>query len=363
MDDWVTDHYQTRIKQGEIINNPCYYVKRETSETEGTWVNKSPADGHSYWYEFSGISTSYFLSLDPVTLAVSKPANFADCAKIAKFKALANVDSTPYSFGEDALSIAETIRFLTNPMEGLLRLSKSFRRDVRKRTGAINWRVVESRARAVSNAWLQYRFAVSPLLRSIISGLEAYSDKPKTMPPRLSARGFASDKYNFSEQVSVPDYRTYLRSVDDTIDCKASILYEVTNPIYNWSYRLGFRNKDLPTVLWQIVPYSFMVDRVIDVTSFCKGVINLADPRVKMLAGDVRTKAEDVFNIQCNGGNRPGWYYSGSCGTRTIRTFKYTRDTWTPSFRDTIPTLNKFGLVDSASKLIDLGTLILQNFK
>jgi hypothetical protein len=273
------------------------------------------------------------------------------------------VDSTPYSFGEDALSIAETIRFLTNPMEGLLRLSKSFRRDVRKRTGAINWRVVESRARAVSNAWLQYRFAVSPLLRSIISGLEAYSDKPKTMPPRLSARGFASDKYNFSEQVSVPDYRTYLRSVDDTIDCKASILYEVTNPIYNWSYRLGFRNKDLPTVLWQIVPYSFMVDRVIDVTSFCKGVINLADPRVKMLAGDVRTKAEDVFNIQCNGGNRPGWYHSGSCGTRTIRTFKYTRDTWTPSFRDTIPTLNKFGLVDSASKLIDLGTLILQNFK
>jgi hypothetical protein len=142
---------------------------------------------------------------------------------------------------------------------------------------------------------------------------------------------------------------------------KASILYTVSNPCYDWRYRLGFRPKDFPTTVWQIMPYSFMVDRLYDVTSFSKGAINLGDPMVKILMGCYSEHNERSISFEMTGTQNPGGTIHSS--DKPVYTdFSYTRSPWVPTFSDTVPSLNLKGLVEDATKITDLITLILGNF-
>lgn len=380
MTDVVTPNYQQKIADGHIINNPCVY----------TMLSTSSSGSGSIHYE--NVSWEYYLN-GPVTrfrsgdstlpgfrdnLAVSQPT---DLRARAKQQAIANIDSTPYAFGEDSLELRETIRFLKSPFGSLLNLSRGFKSSYKKRKrlyrlqtykptdkllkhleeayGNVNkadWRLLKAHA----DTWLQYRFAASPLVRSCIDVLDAYSSVPVTLPERLSSRGIQTA----TEQASKTE--TYTDQTFDQLhmmswDVKASILYEVSNPIRDWRYRLGFRAKDWPTTFWQVMPYSFMVDRVVDVTSFSKGVINLLDPKVKILSACVREKTLDRYTHQLTSG---GPYAVTTNGEVVVDDeFIYDRQPWNPSIRDTVPTQTWGYLVKDATHVLDLASLILSNFK
>jgi hypothetical protein len=116
--------------------------------------------------------------------------------------------------------------------------------------------------------------------------------------------------------------------------------------------------KDLPTTFWQIVPLSFMLDRVYDVTSFSKGVINMADPKVKILSGFTRVKENWDASYRFSASTRPERTFSGDGGKTTWTSGGYHRTPWVPSLRDTVPKPHWQGIVDSATKVLDLGALI-----
>jgi hypothetical protein len=215
---------------------------------------------------------------------------------------------------------------------------------------------------AHAGVWLQYRFAVSPLIRSVTDAIEAYSAVEKRLPERLSARGIATDS-DYKEKVgwyaALP--RKFDISKGTEVDVKASILYEVSNPIHDWRFKLGFRAKDWPTTIWQVMPYSFMVDRLYNVTNLCKGVINLADPNVKILSACHRTKTTEtkLFQLvqeipQCD------ILQAEVCKEEA---FSYNRQPWTPTIQDTVPVLTPEFLVKDATHVSDLVALIISNFK
>jgi hypothetical protein len=286
----------------------------------------------------------------------------------AKQRAIASIDPTPYAFGEDLLEIRETLRFLRNPADSLFHLSKSFRRTFnqlkrQRKLSSKNVKHYGDLFQALSDVWLQYRFAASPLIRSSIDVLEAYSEKSKAInhPPRRTARGF--ENFTFSESVEQSYDGMYFDTTRDVnASYKASILYTVTNPVYDWKYRLGLRTKDVPTTIWQIMPYSFMVDRLLDITSFSKGVINLGDPNVKILAGSVTYKSEDKKTYRHSDHVQAGWSMSINGELQEIKDFSYIRTTWQPSVYDTIPGFTPGKVVDSATKIADLITLSYGNF-
>lgn len=352
MDDVVTPGYHQLIAAGAIINNPCTYTVEDRS-TVGT--------GHSHFYrdpnyEFyvDGAVSAWFAQDRGLTF-ITLNTSIEDVEARCKLVALANVDSTPYAFGEDALELKETVRFLRNPTQSLYKLSRSFKKFYKKRkadTGDL--------VKAHADTWLQYQFAVSPLIRSVSDALEAYSLKEPRKVDRLTSRGFSESSDLVSDQVTLSN-AIFNRKVEESLEGHASILYVVSNPVDDWKYRLGFRVKDWPTTIWQVMPYSFMVDRLFDVTSFSKGIINLADPNVSMLAASYSKKHEYIQSYAFVDHTTSGFSVN-SVDTVIDRNFSYVRDVWTPSVSNTLPEFKPVKLIDSATKMLDLIALTISNF-
>jgi hypothetical protein len=368
MDDVVTPNYHKRIAAGEIINNPCGYEhKTLTTKGEGYAHHRLPANGSSYDYTLSG-PLSYYRKLSmPSTFWTNPPLDVSNAdpqVDRAKTLAIARIDATPYAFGEDALEVGETLRFLRHPLESILGIGNAIRRGARAKTALGKRNTQKEYIRACSNAYLQYRFALSPLIRSISDALAAFEAEPKTLPERLTSRGHMKSEDSDSSDFSYGG-RTFHRSLTRKYDTRASILYTVSNPIRDWRYRLGFRPKDLPTTLWQIVPYSFMVDRVVDVSSFCAGIINLADPRVRILSACVVETHLEKTSYQLASDNQPGWTIEIHGDVVEDETYTYYRNPWNPSVFDLFRGLNPdlLNLVNSATKTLDLVSLILQRFR
>jgi hypothetical protein len=361
MVDVVTSEYQSKINRGAIINNPCsyhHYTLESIGTGSGGFENTTGLGG---WTWTGPMTAKQMLdnNRDPRT-QVAAPT--PELKLNGRSRCIASIDNTPYEFGEDVFELRETLRFLKNPIGSILKLSKAFKKDVyghyKKST--------MTRAKAVSQVWLEYRFAFSPLIRSVWDGLEAYNSVVPKKPARRHARHH-EDAYDENYGDVDFDAGTSIVSFScnrtRTIQKRNQIMYTVSNPVHDWRWKLGLRNKDIPSTIWQVMPYSFMVDRMFDVTSFVKGVVNLADPNVKILAASETTKVESIDTIQLT--DIQSETYSGSVQgeTRIYKDFTYTRDLWTPSFSDTYPKLNVSGLVDDAVKAADLVALIINNVR
>jgi hypothetical protein len=385
MTDVVTPGYHTKIKKGEIVNSPCLYKsKTYYAEEHPDGPSELKIVGLGYysgktWEKVGGNFTANWVESltpadDPRYLAfyplISLPSYNTDAE--AKQKALANVDSTPYEFFEDLLEIRETVRLLRDPLSALRDLSEAYKRAKRLLTKRNPWLNSKQLAKAHAGLWNQYRFAFSPLVRSLLSGYEAF-EKWETLerPPRRNShyRSEADDKKVHRYGRNVGGYTTFYVDKSCTVkkESHASILYEVTNPLVNWNFKLGLRSKDIPYVAWQIMPLSFMVDRLVDISSAIGGLMNLADPAVVFLAGSVTTRKTISTRTSVD------YVYTGygvyqstpikNPDAVVYDKFEYERVIWNPTLGDIVPVPNWTGLVEDFTKTLDLIAIITSNMK
>jgi hypothetical protein len=358
IDDIVDPYYRGKVRAGQIVNNPCTMVF-ETFRREGM-----------------GFYSAYYTPAKAVQLEASGPvtgglAQIAACQNYqqlnltvpdtsdmihrAKFKAVKNMDTTPYAFGEDALEIRETIKFLRNPLAQLSVISKAFKKK-RKRLQQHGL----TRAQALSGAYLQYRFAITPLVSSLNDGIAAIYDKQK-LPKRRSGRGF--EEFEYSEDYVWLDTFNWQSSALAHAKVSAVVLYQVSNPVDTARERLGFRFKDIPTTLWAVAPYSFMVDRLIDVSGGITNLMNLADPTLEVLAGSYTVRTTQERKDRVTGQNAANYVVTINADTMIRKRFTYTRIPWTPTWHDAVPPIDLGGLTRDLTSTADLLTLILQRFR
>jgi hypothetical protein len=135
----------------------------------------------------------------------------------------------------------------------------------------------------------------------------------------------------------------------------ASILYEVSNPLVDWKFKLGLRFKDLPTTGWELLPLSFMVDRLLDIRSFFAGAINILDPQVTFLAGSYSVKNLDQHTVSLTERQYSGWTHEiTKPDFIQFEIFHMERLLWNPQFFDTIPSFTPGGLVKDLTSILDL---------
>jgi len=362
MDDFVVSDFHKRRNAGEIINNPMSYLKDSIYCTTGGRSSILQA-GKLYEIYGSGSLTDY-QRLDkgsPWVGGIYPPPvePSLDAVQAAQSKAMGNIDRSPYSFAEDIAEFRETFRFLKNPLGSLRDLSKSFKKDV----DVLSSRRYLRRAQAIANVYLQYRFALSPLVRSAHDLIEAQSDKIRR-PVRRTARGKEAYTVHNSGQGKSKSYYVWEGSTSVTAETKAGILYEVANPLNDWQYKYGLRFKDIPETLWAITPYSFMVDRIFNISQAIRGVVSFLDPRVKILAGWTTQKRSQASTLSYVNYTYP----SASAVTiqpdiRAVVSDSYVRSVWNPSIKDAVPRLELAGLIDTSTKLADLAALILQRLR
>lgn len=360
MEDIVTPGYAKRIARGEIINNECFYERHTYQHTGGCYLkvdyNSSQYDlwsgpGQKQIVTLSEMSEDYAALLEPTVSQRSKTE--ANC----KVRALSNIDKTPYAFGEDLLELRETIRFIKRPLGSIADALTAHARVAKRRS--LRNRI--SYAKALAGVWNTGRFALAPLIRSIYDVAEAWDDRGATMPERLTARGFDKQQSSGSSSEDI-ELSTVTYDCDMSSDLKfdghASILYKIHNPIYDMKFRLGLRMKDHPLTLWQVVPLSFMVDRVANVSTAVAALTNILDPSVEILAASYREKNTYERKFSVDSGTHVSYGITANLGEVVHSDFYYRRYPWKPSVSDvSIPTHLK-GLVDDVTKIIDLATII-----
>jgi hypothetical protein len=258
---------------------------------------------------------------------------------------------------EDVGELVSTVRFLANPFTALVQIGRAFHKDVRRRMRLKGKRI--SRAAASAAVWLEYRFVVSPLLRSIDDIIDSIG-KEFEFPARRRARARSLSESRYSEEYQYFGLR-YERSYTVNQKVSAGIIYTVTNPAGEMRNIYGLRNKDVPVTIWQLVPLSFMIDRIINISDSIKGFMNLSDPDISFVTAFVSKKREDFITrklIDLSGYDD----LSISSGGRTDYSRSYTRAEWIPTYADAIPQVDLGGLVSSITKVTDLISLCVSLF-
>jgi len=178
----------------------------------------------------------------------------------------------------------------------------------------------------------------------------------------LSAHGHDSAGVSNTCEETVNDSTFNLGHSRDT-SIHAQILYTVTNPLDNVRWKLGLRTRDIPHTLWQLLPYSFMVDRVVNVSDLISGFTALTDPDVHILSGSITERTEDINTVQIVDRQNPTFTFSFAADIYEEKQFSYGRSPWRPSVFDTVPNIDVRNLVNTATKMTDLAALILQRLR
>lgn len=352
--DVVTPNFKVRQAAGEIFNNPFSYSKLTRDSTPGSFVTTVIGD--------STVSDTW--SGDLAVLAISQPivynespvANRGSHIPSVKLSAISNMDKPDYNFGEDSLEIRETfatlrqgLLLLKNPLKEVRAIAERMKKASNRNRRVLNMNNFD----AVNSAYLQYRFALSPLMRSVMDGLEAMEKDISKLQPRYYSRAkkIVSDTHVSSGQAS---FATVKRTIKTDRTTRATIMYQVFNAEHDWRFQLGFRNKDIIPTLWAVAPRSFMVDRVIDISRSLTAMINLADSDIRILAASVSTKTVVTTKYEVKTLSRAPYIRSGTVGDVTDTNVSYTRDPWKPQFFDAIPELTPSNLVSDLTNTADL---------
>lgn len=390
IDDVVTDNYRARVARGEIIMNPVDMVRDDIDASGlGNWLRTRLSNGELYTYD--GSVTAYLFGLVGKTNDRKAPNASLTLAEhnrrksASRFQAISRIDPTPYAFLEDLLEIRETLRFIRHPFGSLRKLSVRFRKDVNKARQArtrldpdrfnlsrFNRNKLSPKKRPdsiqkiVADTWLEYRFAVRPLVQSAFNLALALKAEHIQPPVRKIARGksIRIDGSVGSAGSWGTTFKVLFYKQDSIyLGYSSGVIYEVPNPANMTRYQLGLRTSDIPSGLWAIMPYSFMVDRVVDISGMIRGLTNLTNPNVKVLSGWTTYTRYSNREVTATGQVQSGWssVVTGDTTSHTLGDF--TRELWLPVLSDTNPAFNPAGLVEDATKIADGFALIAQRFR
>lgn len=302
--DTVTPGYQKLVNDGKIVNNPYSSTHVESNITpvnvpvasEFKYLAANPPSGTIIYqltsYSNYGLtSTSNFLQ-PSISSYDAKQANAIN-------EAFANAKQLNVMGLVDLAEMGKTIDLIRSNLgrfESLVRrlprrykflkplLSKTSGRTVvrwNKSTG--DWvrvvgkaKTIESAAADAANLWLEYHYGLVPLMLTI-EGLVKTFGNQVSKATRLTFRG--SDSFNDSRKLTKVTtsgavgggLHTYNWVTDYKLEAvfRAGLLTTFKPTV---AQQLGLTTDNLPTTMYELIPFSFVLDWVFDIGTYLEAI-------------------------------------------------------------------------------------------
>lgn len=204
--------------------------------------------------------------------------------------------------------------------------------------------------------------AASPLVRSVHNICWQLNDPTRRRPDIRVSHGRAVFEAKASNSPLIGGEYKYQCQNTHTVKSSVHVFvrYQVTQPVSDTRWRYGLRAKDFPEALWAVTPYSFLVDRVFDVSSLVKALTNLGDPSVVILGSGYVVKNDVTTRHQVSGVSttNPNVTFTGHGETVVSTDFTMERAQLSPNIMNIIPRIKPMGLVSDLTKLADVVSIL-----
>lgn len=284
MRDVVTPGFKKRAQRGEVINSPMRSVTQtfeggglgNATDSAATCIPPSASVKYIDWEASQRIFNPGFvlneLRDSAGELTYPTPTIDVDAlTSIAATRAAAGVNASSATGMLILAEMGKTIQFLANPFSALTRYLSRLP-DMRRGRGR---KGIES----VAQQYLGYYYGLKPLMMDVEGVLDALI---QVVPVDWkTSRGNASDSVTTSYTSETGGCSRYvnLYTYEEEVSVRSGILYE---PSFTLAGTWGMRVSDIPSTVWEVVPFSFVVDWALNIGDFIAAVSAL--PGVKCLA-------------------------------------------------------------------------------
>lgn len=287
--DYVIPNFFKRIAAGEIIINPmnshtcerhltlCGVSYRKSSDGCVTW----PYTATQQRFEFELRNSSHIASNIDV-----RQLKF-----LAGTQAAAGVAEPTLSGLVELAESRETVGMLKQPIDSFRNKALAAKARVRKDKGLLGkWRGRKV-GDFLNDAWLSYRYGITPLIFTAQDLLEALGET--RMVDRKTSRGSATnthvdeDSYSTGVTPTSTAYRLNTITTSREVTVRAGVIYEQF-----YDNRFGLSWNDVPRAGWELLPYSFVVDWFLNLGD----VIGALTPRAGVRVLGKWTSTSEVVN-------------------------------------------------------------------
>lgn len=270
--------YLSRLRGGEVVLGNFHLG----------WYNREPTDSymffgtHPIWgaREINGDISSFIEShashVDPV--AANYPAMAGNAATYSLLKCYEQMNSSQLMTGEFLGSLDATVGMLRSPLQK----SRALLQKVLKKRNKLS-RLKKGRmlAQATGDAWLEGRYGWGPLIMDMQAIIDRANQQSQKRANRLVARStlrlpLGTFKCSVAGAGIVPG--TTWASAETTFKWEGSgsagVIYDVFNQTSyeELSAFTGTRARDLGPTLWELTPYSFVVDWFLSVGAWLQAI-------------------------------------------------------------------------------------------
>lgn len=303
--DQIHPNFKRRIAKGEPIFGNLLLVNTERSAanisaTTPAYLYAGKTCTYSAFGDLCGYyenSSSILASLLSVSAADQDRA-----VGVALVNAYAKMNSASLMSGEILADLDQTVSMLRRPMKGAIDLVARMAKSKQRHLG----KTAASAQRATANTWLEYRYGWKPLLMDADTIVGGATKMAASHKKRLVARASESQELNSTKSFSADGGgTTWLKAsgsctLRNSVQAHAGCLYEVVNRTTSEQLLafFGLRPRDVPATLWEITPYSFVVDWFVNVGPWIQAITPV--PGINVLGTWVTVKNMKTITATCS---------------------------------------------------------------
>lgn len=275
MEDIVTPRYRQRQKAGEIINNPAQRSAVEIDcpivHWDNHYTNSAIEIAGGGFHDYGTMGLEAMLSGTPLleppdfdlSVTISETCNAA-VAGIAQSQAhlletAAEFEKTVESYWSIIHDCTYLFRLAVDLKHTVAEL-KFLRLRYRRQKLAVIKRMIRELTEKGRRKYLEFRYGIRPVIYDMNNIVNALAIRP---PERSTSRGFGSlvreSKDTYTDDLTFVSVRVVTqRSASVNATVRAGVLFDIPSCLTREIHNFGL--DDLPETLWELVPFSFIVD-------------------------------------------------------------------------------------------------------
>lgn len=270
--------FRLRSKQGEVVLSDCTLVRISThAPTLNGALGPDPDFGRAV---FDG---SLAVLLPSLAEWFDVESQLAYAKSDSLIEAYAKMNKSPLLGGEIIGSLGKTLTMMRKPFSGAVDLLARMAKSKKKYSG----KSAASVRKAISNTWLEYRYGWKPLIMDIQTGIrEAQNSSVRAFQERAVARHTIkiSEEEIADGGGTVAGWYPVSCSRHLKIDATASagVVFSVRNRKgADLAVKTaGLDSRSVPATLWEMIPYSFVVDWFVGVGPWLQAIVPDPDANV-----------------------------------------------------------------------------------